>query len=308
MSGILHRLLKVLGLGGRDPGRLNRTVIHLPADLRDPDGLVLFSGPMESDVWPALFLCNSLQKQFREKELSVICPERDHRLFNMLSSRPSVHRYHGNPEIPESLERSSLSRNTLLFYPYSRVIESDRGILLNSGCGIRIAPLEDRSQLINLTVRTQSSYFPEKLEQMCAALGLSYDGEWKPVVRAHVRRAAEQKMAPVTGRMLPYIVTTPTALAVLEKSRAEIPLRTVCLSGKNSEFSGLDRELKSAIVAGASAVATDIDHFWGDACAFGVPVLGLDRAGDFIKWHGAEASGREDDFVNAWVKLLKKGW
>lgn len=308
MSGFFHRLLRVLGTGGKDLDRLNRTVIHLPADLQDPNGLVLFSGPMESDVWPALFLCNSLQKEFQKAELNVICPERDHRLFNMLSWRPSVHRYSGKPEVPESLERGKLSRSTLLFYPYSRVIESDSDILLHSKCGIRIAPLEDRSKLINLTVRTQSPYFPEKLEQMCVALGLSCDRGWKPVVRTHVRRAAEQKMAPVTGRMLPYIVTTSSALAVLEKSRAEIPLRTVCLSGKNSDLSGLDRELKTAIVAGASAVATDRDDLWGDACAFGVPVVGLDRAGDFIKWHGAEASGQETDFVDAWVKLLKRGW
>lgn len=308
MSGLLHRLLRALGMGGKGPDRLNRTVIHLPADLREPNGLVLFSGPMESDVWPALFLCNSLQKEFRETELNVICPERDHRLFNMLNLRPSIHRYSGKPEVPESLDRDKLSGSALLFYPYSRVIESDIDILLHSRCGIRIAPLKDRSKLINLTVRTQSPYFPEKLEQMCAALGLSYDRQWKPVVRTHVKRAAEQKMAPVTGRMLPYIVTTSAALAVLERSRAEIPLRTVCLSGKNTDLSGLDRELKTAIVAGASAVATDNDDLWGDACAFGVPVVGLDRAGDFIKWHGAEASSQEADFVDAWVKLLRKGW
>ncbi|MFO8183533.1 MAG: hypothetical protein R6U39_05105 [Candidatus Aegiribacteria sp.] len=308
MSGFLQRLLKVLGIGGRDLKRLNRTVIHLPADLRDPDGLVIFSGPMESDVWPALFLANSLQKEFQEVELNVICPERDHRLFNMLSWRPSVHRYVGKPRVPGSLEGEKLSSGTLFFYPYSKVIESDRDILLHSKCGIRIAPLDERSRLVNLTVMTKSPYFPEKLEQMCGALGLSYHLGWKPVVREHARRAAEQKMAPVTGRMLPYIVTTATALGVLEKNRAEVPLRTVCLSGKNTELSGLDREMKTAIVAGASVVATDSDDLWGDACAFEVPVVGLDREGNFMKWHGVEASRQEADFVDAWVKLLKRGW
>lgn len=308
MSGFLNRLLRVLRIGGNDLKRLNRIVIHLPSDLRDPDGLVLFSGPMESDVWPAIFLCNSLQKEFQDVELNVICPERDHRLFNMLSWRPTMHCYSGKPQVPGSLEGEKLSRSTLFFYPYSKVIESDRDILLHSKCGIRIAPLDQRSDLINLTVMTRSPHYPEKLEQMCTALGLSYDRDWTPVVQTHARRAAEHKMAPVTGRMLPYIVTTATSLAVLEKSRAEVPLRTVCLSGKKTDLSGLDRELKTAIVAGASAVVTDSDDLWGDACAFGVPVVGLDRAGDFIKWHGVEASRLDTDFVDAWVKLLKRGW
>jgi hypothetical protein len=143
---------------------------------------------------------------------------------------------------------------------------------------------------------------------MCRILGIDYDDRWRPSVQSHAARAAEQKMAPVTGRMLPYIVTTDSSLAILEKSRAEIPLRTVSLAGKKNELGELDREIRTAIVAAASAVITDNDDLWGDACAFDVPVVGLDLQGDFMKWHGAEASRRESDFVEAWVRLLKKGW
>ncbi len=307
MTGPLSRILGWIG-SKKGTGRGRNRMMHLPADIRSPSGLVLFSGPMESDVWPALYMINSLQTGFPDVELDVICPKRDNGLFSMLRWRPPVHCYSGKPAIPDTLDRDRLNEDTVFYYPYSKVIESDSDLLAGISCGVRIAPLDHPSPLVNLTVRTESPYFPEKLEQMCRLLGLTYDNDWRPAVQTHAERAEEQIMAPVTGRMLPYIVTTSSALAILEKSRAEIPLRTVSLAGKNSDLCDLDRELKTAIVAGASAVATDNDDLWGDACAFDVPVVGLDRLGDFIKWHGVEASRQESDFVEAWVALLKRGW
>ncbi len=118
----------------------------------------------------------------------------------------------------------------------------------------------------------------------------------------------EHKIAPFSGRMLPYIVTTPSAISILEKRRAEIPLRTVTLSGKNSDFDHLDREIKTVIIAEASAVITDSDDQWGDACAHGVPVVGLDRSGNFLKWKDREPASNEEEFSEAWIRLLKKGW
>ena len=304
--GLLGRLMRAVGLDRSESGK--GPIMHLPGDIREPRGLCLFSGPMESDVWPALFMASTLQRAFGEIELNVLCPGRDDGLFNMLPWRPKVHCYGNSPEIPPSMSGNGLPDGSLFFYPYSKVIDSDVKMLQSAMRLTRIAPLDSPSDLVNLVVRTGSPYFPEKLEQMCVILGIEYDREWKPTVQRHAERAAEQIMAPVTGRMLPYIVTTPTAQKILERSRAEIPLRTVTLSGQSSEFKDLDRELKTAVVAGASAVVTDSDDIWGDACAFGVPVVGLDREGDFMKWHGVEASRKEEDFVEAWVGLLKRGW
>ncbi len=305
MGGLIGKLLGKGKKGGRTAS--SESVMHLPVDISDPDVVVTFSGPMESDVWPALFMANTVQREFSSSKHFVICPERDSRLFNMLHWRPEVLCYAEAPRVPGEFQEKNQGRS-VLFYPYPKVIDSDRGLLSGIDCGVRIAPLDEDSTLINFKVRTESPYFPEKLQQMCDIIGLSFDSDWKPEVQSHAKRAAEQKMAPVTGRMMPYIVVSQQALAILERCRAEIPLKTVTLSGKNSDLSNLDRELKTAIVAGAKAVATDNDDLWGDACAFGVPVAGLDKDGVFMKWHGLEASRNQQEFVEAWVEILKKGW
>jgi hypothetical protein len=292
MKALLRSILGKLRPGGSYGSKGG--IMHLPRDIKDPGGILVYSGPRESDVWPALYMTNTLQKAYPDADLDVVCPHRDNGLFNMLRWRPAVHTYSGNPEVPDTLDSQRLTERTVLFYPYSRVIDQDRDFLSGLDCLVRAAPLETPSPLINLVVRTESPFFPEKLHQMCRILGLDYDAQWRPMVQKHSAHAAEQKMAPVTGRMLPYIVTTDAALAILEKSRAEIPLRTVSLAGRKCELSDLDRELKTAIVAGATAVITDNDDLWGDACAF-------------IKWHGLEASHQESEFIEAWVGLLKRG-
>jgi hypothetical protein len=308
VSGLLGKLLGRL-VSGRDPRRKpGERMMHLPGDILHPEGIIVYSGPVESDVWPSLFTANTLQKVYSNAELKIICSARDERLFNMLHVRPEVHCYASSPSIPDTMAVQGIKASSLFFYPYSKVIDSDRELLARIPCSLRIAPLDEESELINLVARTSSPYFPEKIQQMCSILGLQYDEGWKPEVQTHARRAAEQRMAPVTGRMMPYIVVSQEALAILERSRAEIPLRAVTLTGRNSDLSELDRELKTAVVAGAVAVATDNDDLWGDACAFGVPVAGLDRYGDFIKWHGLEASHTVEEFIADWVELLKKGW
>ncbi|MBD3277456.1 MAG: hypothetical protein GF388_04065 [Candidatus Aegiribacteria sp.] len=308
MTSLLKRIFSRITGGPPAASDMNWKVMHLPGDLEDPRNIVVYSGPRESDIWPALFMTNTLQKEFSNTAITVICSGRDRGLFSMLSWEPDVYCYRSKPQIPESLDEGTFGEGCVLFYPYSKVIESDRNLLKHTGCGIRIAPLDHSSPYVNLRVKTEAAYFPEKLAQMCRAMGIDYCSEWKPRVQKHMKRAAEQKMAPVSGRILPYIVTTDPALSILEKSRAEIPLRTVNLSGKNCDFPDIDREVKIAMVAGASAVAADSDDLWGDACALEVPVVGLDRTGTFLKWHGREAAGTEEEFIQGWVEILKKGW
>jgi len=287
---------------------INSRIIHLPDDLLDPAAFLIVSGPMVSDVWPAIYIANTLQKVFPEKDITVICKRRDSGLFNMLRLRPPVHSYTGHPEIPDTIEPDSFPDGTVLVYPYATVRNDMQNILCCTSCGIRMAPLNDSSPYINLRVKTEVDSYPDILSQMCSALKITFDANWKPSIPEQIEIATEKFMAPVSGRMLPYIATTPTALAILEKNRVEIPLRTIVLSGRNSEFADMDRDLKTAIIADASAVVTDSDDLWGDACACEIPVVGLDRSGSFIKWTYMKPAADEREFLEAWVKLLKTGW
>ncbi|NOQ21881.1 MAG: hypothetical protein GQ565_04415 [Candidatus Aegiribacteria sp.] len=308
MKHVFAKLLRRISGGQAGAAGLNNRVIHLPDDLIDPDGFLIYSGPDESDVWPAVYMANTIQREFPCKDITVICSLRDTALFNMLRTRPSVHTYDGRPRIPAAIEGDTISAGTILVYPYAIVRSEAERLLSGTVCGIRMAPLTDSSTYINLRVKTETDVYPDILSQMCSAIGITYDADWRPTVPNRVEELVEHKIAPVSGRMLPYIVTTPSAISILEKSRAEIPLRTVLLSGKNSDFKELDREIKTVIIADASAVVTDSDDLWGDACAHGVPVVGLDTSGSFIRWKDREPAVDQDEFAEAWVRLLKKGW
>ncbi len=295
-------------VGKRGAAGLKTSVIHLPDDLIDPAGFVVYSGPEESDVWPAVYLTNTLQRKFPGKEIIVICSRRDKDLFNMLRVRPSVHCYEGRPLVPDTIEADSIPAGMILLHPYTIVLSEDERLLSRTHCRIRMAPLSNSSPYINFRVKTVSKVYPDLLSEMCSAIGITYDAEWKPSVPNRMEEIVEHKIAPVSGRILPYIVTTPSAISILEKRRAEIPLRTVTLSGKNSDFAHLDREIKTVIIADASAVITDSDDLWGDACAHNVPVVGIDTSGKFLKWKDREPASNEEEFYEAWIRLLKKGW
>ncbi len=308
MKNVFPKILRNI-LGGKTGAAwLKKGVIHLPDDLIDPPGFLVYSGPEESDVWPAIHLMNTLHSEFPEKKLVVICSRRDSVLFNMLRLRPTVHSYEGHPSIPDMIEGDSISPDTILIHPYKIVLNEDERLLSRIPCRIRMAPLSHSSKYINFRVKTEADVYPDILSEMCSAIGITYDTDWKPSVPNRMEELVEHKIAPVSGRMLPYIVTTPSAISILEKRRAEIPLRTVTLSGKNSDFDHLDREIKTVIIAEASAVITDSDDQWGDACAHGVPVVGIDRSGNFLKWKDREPASNEDEFAEAWISLLKKGW
>lgn len=304
LGNILRRMTGRLPV----PSVLKNSIIHLPDDLINPEGFLVYSGPRESDVWPAIYIMNTLHREFPEKKLVVICSMRDSVLFNMLRFRPSVHCYKGHPRIPKSLEEDSISNAIILLHPYTTILSEDEKVLSGTRSRIRMAPLNHSSPYINFRVKTRANVYPDILSEMCATIGLTFDADWKPAVPNRLEKLVEHKIAPVSGRMLPYIVTTSSAISILEKRRAEIPLRTISLSGKNSDFNELDREIKTVIIADASAVVTDSDDQWGDACAHGVPVVGLDRSGIFLKWKDREPASDENQFAEAWVKLLKKGW
>jgi uncharacterized protein (UPF0147 family) len=306
-SGIVRKLSGGSLSRKHGKGRL----IHLPDDLLDPDGFLVYSGPSEPDVWPAMFITNTLQKEFPDKNLTVLCSGRDNPLFNMLPLRPQVLTYTGHPRMPEvsKADDSGMPDRTIFIYPYTEVKAEDEKVLADSTCGIKMAPITSGpSRNINLIVKTEAISYSGILSQICSVLGLTFDTDFRPVIPDSIQKAAESSIAPVSGRMLPYIVTTSTAISILEKRNAEIPLRTVSLSGRHSDLDHLTRELKTAIIADATAVATDSEEIWADACAHGVPVVGLDTSGNFLKWDDKVPASDETGFREAWIRLLKKGW
>lgn len=301
------------GIGWSIRGRSRRkkiidNLIHLPDDIVDPEKIAVYSGPDESDVWPAIYLADILEKAYSNVHMTIICRRRDGEIFNMLKWRPRVHYYESNPVMPKLTDEETFTDRTLLFYPYTTLHDSAVSLLSNSAAGIRVAPLRTDSPLINLKVCTDSDSYPEVLHQLCGTLGIRYTTDWKPLIQHQVHDHASEIMAPISGRSMPYFVTSFGALTILEKNRAEIPLRTVSLAGKTQDFSDLSREVRTAIIAGASAVATDSADLWGDACALGVPVVGLDTSGSFMKWDKCRTSSNTTGFLEAWSALLRTGW
>ncbi len=286
----------------------SRNIIHFPDNILQPSRIVIFSGAADSDIWPAMYLANMLQKAYPNTNMSIICKIDDGELLNMLQWKPRIHVYDKYPKMPSLLDDELFKDDTLFFYPYTTIDNNVGDLLMSSGAGVRIAPLETDSPHINLRVLTDSKDYPIMLHQICSALGINSETNWKPVIQQKIRENAAKLMAPVSGRALPYIVTTSSAISILEKHRPEIPLRTVSLEGKSTDFENLDRETRAAIIAGASAVATDSEDLWSDACALDVPVVAMDTSGTFIKWCNYSTVSNESEFVEAWSQLLRTGW
>lgn len=283
-------------------------VLHLPEDFRNPSRLVVYCGPAEEDVWPALYLARSLERTYREADLAILCREGDGWLFDMLHWKPRILPYAVRPSLEGLPAGSTFDDDTILFHPYLSLDAAAVALISSSGAGIRVSPSAEGHPCLTISVRTGTDLYPDAIHRMCAALGIESDLPWKPLIPRSVQDRVAALMAPVSGRTLPYIAATARAVAVLEKTKAEIPLRTITLTGKNADLASQDRETRVAVVAGASAVVTDAAGLWADARALGVPVVGLDTAGSFGRWSGDAPSRTEREFAEAWEQLLRRGW
>jgi len=306
MKRLLGRLLQNVRQADKDPS-LKRP-LHLPVDIAEPSGIFIYSGPGEADVWPALYLSCSLQRAYRNVDLTVVCRIEDSALFSMLDWKPGILTYEGKPTIPPMQPDEPPGPGTLLFHPYLKLDSDAAALIRSSGAGIRISPAANRSPDLNISVRTGADNYPAVLHRMCTALGIPPDTDWVPVIPRQVQEKVADFMAPVSGRTLPYIAMTQRTISILEKHRAEIPLRTVAIAGKNAEIQNIDREMRTAITAGASAVITDDPGLWADARALGVPTVGLDTSGAFIPWSGDLPTTSEHDMIESWAQLLRRGW
>lgn len=305
MRRLLGGLLRNVRTVGRDSAL---KTLHLPEDMRSPSRIFIYSGPGESDVWPALYLSCSLQRVYRETDLFVICREEDSRLFAMLDWKPGIVTYDGRPSMPVTKPEETPDQHTLLFHPYLSLKPDAISVLRGSRAGIRISPAVNGAPEVNITVRTGVETYPAVLYRMCEILGITPDTDWKPMMPKQIQEKVAGLMAPVSGRTLPYIAATQKTINILEKHRAEIPLRTVSIIGKNAELQGLDRETRAAVTAGASAVVTDDPGLWADARALGVATVGLDSSGSFLPWSGEVPATSEREFIESWARLLRRGW
>jgi hypothetical protein len=288
-------------------GQLSR-IMHLPEDFRSPSRMAVYSGPAEEDAWPALYLARMIERTYGETDLSIICRSTDGWLFDMLHWKPRIVPYDVRPSLDALPEGSAFDEGTILFHPYLSLDPAAVALISSSGAGIRVSPAVDGHPCLSIQIRTGTDIYPTVIHRMCASLGLEYDEAWKPMIPRQVQDRVSALMAPVSGRALPYIAATARAVVILEKSRAEIPLRTITIAGKNADMAVQDRETRVAVIAGASAVITDSTVLWADARALGVPAAGLDPSGAFMSWTGDAPSRTEKEFVEAWEQLLRRGW
>lgn len=299
---------KLFGTGDVDRAIGGSRVVHFPDDFRSPGRLAVLSGPSSSDAWPALYLSRNLQRTYPETELTVICRAGDGCLFEMLNWKPRVVPYVSKPSHGTLEEAGVLDAATVLFHPYLTLEPWAVSFLSSSRAGIRVSPSTIEHPSLNVRVLTGSTVYPDIVHRLCSALGIQPDTVWRPMIPAELQSRVSSLMAPVSGRTLPYIAATARTVGILEKNRAEVPLRTVTVAGKNAELGDLDRETMVAIVTGASAVMTDDAGLWSTARAMGVPVAGLDTSGSFIQWSGDSPAANERDFVENWAELLRRGW
>ncbi len=304
MKNPLARLLRFAGLSGN---RKDHS-LEFPADLKSPGNIMVYSGPLESAVWPAILLANALQTTYKDVSMTVICPLRDGKLFKMLRRKPEILCYDNRPKVPKELsKRESRPVSSLLFFPYSRIGKEEERFLRRIPCKIRIAPLEAPSPLVNIRVRTRTVELPGMLEEMCGALRLAFDSAWKPVLPRNIALDADHLVRRDAGRGVPYMVVSPRVPALLKKLGAEIPLRKVVL-GKKGTYGTVERELAVALVAGSEAVVTDDATLWSDACALGRPVVGLDSKNTFMKWRWAAPVENMEEFAKQCRELAARKW
>jgi hypothetical protein len=133
------------------------------------------------------------------------------------------------------------------------------------------------------------------------------DRTWKPVLLKADLSKASAILAPVSGRFLPFIAAGEDALQVLKRAGAEIPLRVITVEGRNCELPKEGAAVRAAVVSSASAVVAGSPGLWAEACALGVPAVGLDPDGCFPPW-GRTPAGSRGELLEHWSDLLRQGW
>jgi hypothetical protein len=274
---------------------------RFPGIFENPSHVTVFCGPGPASTWPGIYLACSLQKFYKNSTHHLILQESLADLASTLPWQPGLYTYatqtgHISPEIPAgSLLFNATTDSTGL-----------AEVVLAISPALSVAP--EGCDLANVRLRVHTDRYPERVYGICQALGIPPDTRWRPSISARLTEAASRILAPVSHRSLPYILATSQAAAILERRRAELPLRTVILDGKGRDVpEGIPEGVLMALISGASAVITDRDSIWVHASALGVPVLGYDRRGVFQPWGKPPPRG-ETALLDEWAELLRRGW
>lgn len=271
-----------------------------PGDILNPDAVGVFAPPGVSGIWSAVYLARALQESYGESRVHFIAHCDHAGIAGFLPWKPDIHIYEGDPGSPEP----EVPQGLLIFAAEPgdhllRFVERTEP----SAC---VSTVDHPS--VNLRVKTGEVLFPGSISSMMSVLDLKPVPKWIPETPAILSEKASAILSPVSHRTLPYILATEGAAAILEKRRAEIPLKVVITDGKNPGIPPeTDNVILAAMVAGASAVVTTERDLWIHAVALGVPVIALDRKGEFTGWNSTPARG-ETQFLEQWASLIRRGW
>ncbi|NLP04727.1 hypothetical protein GX411_02085 [Candidatus Fermentibacteria bacterium] len=274
-----------------------------PSALEAPSAIAVVVGTEPGDIWAGLLLMNNLIRHYACAEITAVVPEEELDLLNLLPRLPLASPYGRDRIAVGERWKGCAGDGSVAFCVSSGRAAS--GLLQRTGARVRVSAV--RTASANLEVRLSPRPVPETVHGMCEALGISPDRSWKPVSLPDDSARASEILAPVSGRSLPYIAADGGMLRVMRRFGAEIPLRVVQVSGRESAVASEGRAVRAAVTAGASAVLADTRGLWAEAGAFGVPVVGLDRRGSFPDW-GREPARSASDLSAQWTTLLRQGW
>lgn len=271
-----------------------------PGAVENPHAVGVFASPGVSGIWSAVYMARALQESYTDTPLHFVVHRDFMETAGFLPWKPEIHVYDNDsgsvdPVIPEGILLFTTEPGDDLL----RFVEKSTP----SAC----VSMVDHPA-VNIRVKIEEGPFPGSIGKMMSVIGLKAPEHWVPEAPALLSEKASAILSPVSHRTLPYILATEAAASILEKKRAEIPLKLVITDGKTSNIPpDTDNPLMAAIVAGASAVITNDRDLWVHASALRVPVIGLDRKGVFTDWDREAAAG-DTQFLEQWAALIRRGW
>jgi len=288
--------------GNRRQNRVNSrwNEFTFPGDIREPSAVGVFASSGVSSIWSAVYMARALQESYPDVPLHFAVNRDMAEIAGFLPWKPEIHVFDNDPGALDP----ELPGGMLLF-----VAEPDEDLLRFVEKTTPCACASFNSHpAVNIRVKIEDDLLPGAIHNMMKVLKLKTAGGWIPEAPAILSEKASAILSPVSHRTLPYILATESVASILEKKRAEIPLKLVITDGKTSNIPpGIDQPLLAAIVAGASAVITTDRDIWIHAAALRVPVIGLDRKGSFTGWD-REASTGDTQFLEEWAALIRRGW
>ncbi|PIE51698.1 hypothetical protein CSA37_04870 [Candidatus Fermentibacteria bacterium] len=288
--------------GGRRESKVrsNWAPFKFPGDILKPEAVGVFASPDVSGSWSAIYMTRALQESFPNLPVHLVIRKDYAQLAEFLPWLPEIHMWGSDSSVTEP----QIEPGVLMFASEP----CDDLLRFVEKCTPRACVSVSAHSAVNIHVKTEGDPFPDAVRTMTGILGLKYPEDWKPEPPQVLSEKASSILSPISHKTLPYILATEAAASILDRKKAEIPLKIVLADGKASSIPPeTDHSLFAAVVSGASAVVTTDRYLWVHSRALGVPVVGLDRKGVFQGW-GGEPAGGESQFLEQWASLIRRGW